>query len=193
MIILTKLRPNLCFGGYTSVSSLQKFTWKGCSKRIMWEKTGFNSHRRSQNFNFLSLSDAPADGFNITSISYYPIYLVSCNAMAWIHFIGHPSCRVPKAQEMSALLYAPAPPQIHLFIFSPLLSSSQIKVLVANFGPQDVLDDEGLKSFWITLTDFILCVLCRWRRQWGAPTCMTSTLPGWSEWHLPWMKFNKEA
>lgn len=144
VIFLTKLQTNLCFGGYTSEKLLKKhnvrddwFQQPETFSKLQFPLTLRCSCRRFQYHQYLLLSQ-----------------LLSLMQRHGMDSLGHPSCRVPEAQEMSSSTNPP----FHLFALS---SSARIRVSVANFGPRNELDVEGIKSLWVTLSDFIrIACLC---------------------------------
>lgn len=87
----------------------------------MWEKNGLNSHKLSQNFNFLPLSDAPADCFNIVSIFHHSNKESHITPLHGFILYGFQVAEFPKHRKLAfCFLLPPNPPFLS---FPPIFSS----------------------------------------------------------------------
>lgn len=172
-MFLTTLRPNLGFGGFISVSSLQKYAWK----KVLQTLISFPSQMLLQT---VSISQAS-----------FTIRFTQFHVAQWLGVIWF---ALQVAEFIKHRKWAPhfTPWSTFSIFLHSLSSSPQNKVSAPNFRPEDEFDDDRPKILWIMLTDSILGVfsvcLCRWRRRSASPACMTSTPPGWSESHLSRVK-----
>lgn len=104
----------------------------------MWEKNGLNSHKLSQNFNFLPLSDAPADCFNIVSIFHHSNKEFHITPQHGFILYGFQVAEFLKHRKLAFCFLLPPDPS---FLSFPPMFSSLFKVSVENIWPQDTFDE----------------------------------------------------